>query len=197
MVSVYSTAVAVDGNVLLIDLTKVWHKALQPNYETLAPSYFAYHLFEVLEKVYYPARLCKPHTSIGKGPACIELVWISLYCEATKIECIHTVKHSWKVFVEGRICQSFLEKFYNAAVKSIGKPGREEMVASCMSTNWLLAIGMEKDYSRLKSARRRTALNIWVEMICATIEFDMAANEELHLTLTSGRNLLSGRDCPD
>lgn len=73
---------------------------------------------------------------------------------------------------------------------------RDRRTARYTSTNQLLTYYIEKNESRVKFAGGRTAFKLSTEMIGAIFALDMSGIEELYLTTTVGRYLLTGHSYP-
>lgn len=56
---------------------------------------------------------------------------------------------------------------------------------------------MEQGNSRLRFARRRAAVNVWVTLLGSTMHFKNAGDEEIYLHVDGSRRLLTGLDWPD
>lgn len=82
-------------------------------------------------------------------------------------------------------------------VQPTDKPNGDQVIVRYMSTNRLLRSYMEKGESRDNFAKGRAALLVWLGMIGDRISFYIAEKEEIYLSVTADRNLLTDRECPD
>lgn len=93
---------------------------------------------------------------------------------------------------EREIDQAYLKPIVNMTAELVEKPDGGLTIKQYMPTNWLLTIEMEKGDSRTECAKRRAALDVWMRMIGATMNFKDAGDEELYLTVTSVRYSVTG-----
>lgn len=91
----------------------------------------------------------------------------------------------FETWIEGAICRKFLESH----VYAVSRPSINRT-----RIKWLLKLYMEKAEGPVKVASRWTALDVLVRIIGATLAICDSGNEEHYLPVTSGRELLTGRD---
>lgn len=95
-----------------------------------------------------------------------------------------------------KLARGFRNPMFNAALKSVNKLDRDQMVARYASTNRLLTSYMEKGDNWLKIAKGQTAFDVWVRMVGATTDLEASEKHKLYLQLTGDSYLLTGRDFP-
>lgn len=72
---------------------------------------------------------------------------------------------------------------FSVATAFVDKPDRNRRSARYSLTNRLLSLYMEKGECRLKLARTRAALDVWLGIIDAIMALDIVGNKELYLPL--------------
>lgn len=92
---------------------------------------------------------------------------------------------------------SFWNSFSNATVEFIYKPDWDSRSTQHASTYPLFTSYIERNESRLKSARTGSSLYVWVGLHGPSLSLNILTGEDRYLPATGGRYLLISQNCPD